>query len=193
MYKDMADILKPCVVGSAEVDIFEINEKTESVFSVRAGISNGRYARLRVNGSTIMSDTPMERRTNRECVIMSHGDVLIGGLGIGMIIMAIQDKENVTSVTVVEKNPDVIAAIQYQLPLNSKVRIIQGDVYTYKPDMKFDCIYMDIWGDISTDTYEEMQKLKRRYGHYLKPADVSPRRWNICWAEYNAKNGKNFI
>ena len=111
---------------------------------------------------------------------------------IGMIIMAIQDNESVKSITVIEKNPDVIAAVKDQLPLNDKVRIIEGDVYTYVPDRKYDCVYMDIWGDISEDTYTDMVKLKRKYGHFLKPLSESPKRFNKCWAEYNAKNGVPF-
>ena len=33
----------------------------------------------------------------------AHGDMLIGGLGIGMIILAIQDNPEVKSITVIEK------------------------------------------------------------------------------------------
>lgn len=193
MYVPMADVIKPCEVGSAKVDIFEIKKESIPIRALLMGIPEGRYARLMVNGRTIMSDTPMEKRTNRSFIYNAHGDVLIGGLGIGMVILAIQDKEKVRSVTVLENNPDVIAAVQHQLPLNEKVKIIQGDVYTWKPDVKYDCIYMDIWGDISTDSYEEMKMLKRKYGHYLKPIKESPERFNWCWAEYYAKTGRPLI
>ena len=191
-YISMAEILQPCKVGSAEIQIFTVDEKASSYTFFRSYVPAGKYARLKINGHVIMSDTPMEWRTNRECIYYAHGDVLIGGLGIGMIIMAIQDNESVKSITVVEKNPDVIAAVKDQLPLNGKVRIIEGDVYTYVPDRKYDCVYMDIWGDISEDTYTDMVKLKRKYGHFLKPLSESPNRFNKCWAEYNAKNGVPF-
>ena len=191
-YISMAEILQPCKVGSAEIQIFTVDEKASSYTFFRSYVPAGKYARLKINGHVIMSDTPMEWRTNRECIYYAHGDVLIGGLGIGMIIMAIQDNESVKSITVVEKNPDVIAAVKDQLPLNGKVRIIEGDVYTYVPDRKYDCVYMDIWGDISEDTYTDMVKLKRKYGHFLKPLSESPKRFNKCWAEYNAKNGVPF-
>ena len=38
-----------------------------------------------------MSNTYMERWTNMNFCDYAHGDVLIGGLGIGLIILAIQD------------------------------------------------------------------------------------------------------
>lgn len=189
MFPKMYEILKPCVCGSAEIDIMDFTNNNLPFRAILSGISEGKYARLKVNGHTMMSETPMEHRTNREFVWDAHGDILIGGLGLGMIILAVQDKKEVNSITVIENNPDVIAAVQHQLPLNNKVRVVQGDAYTWVPDMKFDGVYMDIWSDISSESYEEMKKLKRRYGHYLKSKEESPNRFNYCWAEYYAKTG----
>ena len=58
----------------------------------------GRYARLFVNGTMFMSDTPMERNTNYAVVRNAHGNVLIAGLGIGLrlglrIELALQNRE----------------------------------------------------------------------------------------------------
>lgn len=185
-YKKMADILQPCKVGNAKIDIFEISNDDVFCF-IRNGIPPGKYARLRVNGETMMSETPMEERTNIWFVDNAHGDVLIGGLGIGMIVLAIQDDPRVKSITVLEINENVIDAVKPQLPLNEKVRVLCMDAFTWKPDRKFDCIYMDIWPYINSDVYNEMKKLKRKYGHYLKPLDESPERFNKCWAERQAK------
>lgn len=140
-----------------------------------------------------MSETPMEHRTNMAFVTSAFGDVLIGGLGLGMIVLAIQDREEVQSVTVLEKSPDVIAAVAHQLPLNSKVRILEADAFTWKPDRKFDAVYMDIWFYPDEEAYVEMKQLKRKYGHHLKPAFVSPNRFNWCWGEYYAKTGYRLI
>lgn len=55
------------------------------------GIQPGTYARLtdKEAHACIMSNTQMEQVTNREFVKNAHGKVLIGGLGIGMILLAI--------------------------------------------------------------------------------------------------------
>lgn len=71
-----------------------------------------------------------------------------------MIILAIQEKETVKSITVIEKNKEVIELIQQQLPLNEKVKVINDDVFNYKPTQKFNTIYMDIWNYINEDVYE---------------------------------------
>lgn len=189
----LADILKPVEVGSAKISIMDYTDGNISFREMMSGLQPERYAKLTVNGEVMMSETPMEQRTNLHFVNFAHGDILIGGLGIGMIILAIQDRDDVKSITVVENNQDVIDAVLPQLPINSKVTVVKGDVFTYKPDKKFDCIYMDIWLYPSTDVYPEMIRLKRRYGHYLKPLILSPKRFNECWAEYYARTGARLI
>ena len=189
----IADIIKPIKVGAVEVDIIDYTQREITFREIVSGIQKEKYARLRINGETMMSETPMEHRTNYNFVRYAHGDVLIGGLGLGMILMAIQDKDDVCSITVLENSDDVIAAVASQLPLNSKVRILKEDVFTWKPDMKFDSIYMDIWYYPNEDAYEQMKNLKRKYGHYLKPLKESPDRFNWCWAEDYAKNGYRLI
>ena len=193
MFPKMYEVLKPCKCGSVEVDIMDFTKENIPLRALMSGISEGKFARLLVNGHVMMSETPMEHRTNREFVWEAHGDVLVGGLGLGMILLAVQDKEKVRSITVIEKNQDVIDAVYHQLPLNQKVTLIQDDVFTWKPDRKYDCVYMDIWSYVNEDVYEEMKTLKRKYGHFLKTKEESPDRFNRCWAEYYAKSGRALL
>lgn len=189
---DLSEYIKPCRIGDFEIDIFEISCKKD-FRAIIDGIPEGRYVRLRHKGQVVMSNTLMEQRTNRYFCCNAHGDVLIGGLGIGMIIMDIQDKENVTSITVIEKNQEVIDLVASQLPLNDKVKIICADVFAWKPDkgVKYDCIYMDIWNYVNSEVFKnEMLPLKRKYCHYMKNKDESPKRFTKCWAEWHAKNNK---
>lgn len=192
MFVKIADIITPCKVGNVEIDIMDYTQRELGFRETISGLRKEKYARLRIDGETMMSETPMEHRTNMEFVSKAYGDVLIGGLGIGMIVMAIQDNPQVKSITIVENNENVIEACS-SLTFNSKVTIINDDVFTYKPERKFDCIYMDIWFYPNEDAYEEMKTLKRKYGHYLKSAEVSPKRFNMCWAEYYARTGTRLI
>lgn len=188
MYNDMSQLLKPATNGDFSISSVELKEPTFR--SVLEGIPPGRYVRLTHKGEVVMSDTPMEKRTNASFVVNAYGDVLIGGLGIGMIVTAIQCHEKVKSITIIEKHKEVIELITSQISFNEKVRIINADVFDWKPErgQRFDCIYMDIWNFVNSDVYhDEMKPLKRKYGHYLKPASESPNRFNSCWAEWNAK------
>lgn len=193
-YKRMAEILKDGTMGEFTFERFTVTEK-DFYAIIRCGISCGTYMRLMHNGEVVMSDTDMEKRTNENFVRQAHGDVLIGGLGIGMIVLAIQDKPEVKSITIIEKHSEVIDLVGKQLPVNDKVKIIHADVFDYKPEkgQTFNCIYMDIWNFVNSDVYkEEMIPLMRKYGRYLVPYNTDPKRYNDCWCKFNAKYNIQF-
>lgn len=190
MYLDMAELLE-----DREIDNWRLNHFTITEKDWRAkieGISPGTYVRLVHAGEVVMSNTNMEKRTNLEFCHNAHGDIIIGGLGIGMIILAIQDKSEVKSITVIEKNEEVIEMVATQLNFNDKVKIVHADVFEWRPEkgVKYDMSYMDIWNYVNEDVYEEMKQLKKKYARYLRSKNENPNRYNKCWAEYNAKTGR---
>lgn len=191
MYKNMSELLEERENNGWKLEKFEI--KQDNFRAMFDGITPGIYIRLTHNGECVMSDTDMEKNTNRKFCLKAYGDIIIGGLGIGMIIMAIQDKPEVKSITVIEKNQEVIDLVASQLDFNEKVNIICADVFEWKPErgVKYDMAYMDIWNWINEDIYKkEMQPLKRKYARFLRRKEVNPNRFNECWAEYQAKNGR---
>jgi hypothetical protein len=192
MYKEMSKILNEGEIGDFKLSKFTINEKNRSW---RESIPYGDYIRLTDRYDCVMSDTPMEKRTNIQFVTNANGDVFIAGLGIGMILLAIQDKEEVKSITVLEKFPEVIELVGKQLPLNEKVKIIQGDVFTYDfpKGTKFDTIYFDIWNYINSDVYEEMKELKKKYRKHRRMSKDNANVFIGCWAEYEAKNDRRLL
>jgi len=166
-------------------------EKTRAIINGNydevLGLKSGDYMMLRNDkiDEVVMSDTGMERRTNYDFVKRAHGKVLVGGLGIGMILLALQDKECVSEITVVEKNKDVYHLIYPYLKkhLNKKVVIVIDDVYEYHrkaTGVVWDSIYFDIWNNISGDNYPEMQKLTKDYFPLLRPSSDS---FISCWRE----------
>lgn len=189
MYKDMTEVLLEKEQNGWKLEKFEV-KNDDLLYAFRSGVDPGNYIRLMHDGKLVMSDTDMEKRTNAEFCSKAHGDVLIGGLGIGLIVLAIQDKPEVNSITILEYNQDVIDLVATQLPLNNKVKIVNADVFIWKPDkgIRYDTIYMDIWPLISKEIYQkEMRVLKKKFARYLKSKDLNPNRFNKCWAEYYAK------
>jgi spermidine synthase len=193
MYQAMHEILNEGRVGEFKLEKYTIEEK--NLAAMFQGIPKGDYIKLCNNYGVVMSNTPMEKRTNREFCRRANGDVFIAGLGIGLIILSIQDNEKVKSITVLEKYPEVIELVGKQLPLNDKVKIIQGDVFKYDfaKGIKFDTIYFDIWDYINSDVYEEMVELKKKYRKYRRSTTVNPNFYIGCWAEYQAKRNLRLI
>ena len=89
----MSELLEERENNGWKLEKFEI--KQNNFRAMLDGITPGTYIRLTHNGECVMSDTNMEKNTNRKFCSKAHGDIIIGGLGIGMIIMAIQDKPEV--------------------------------------------------------------------------------------------------
>lgn len=186
-WPDLYDLLP-----EMECDSFAL-DKFEGCNSFRCYIPSGRYVRLvrKISGkratSVIMSNTPMEQRTCASVVERAYGDVLIGGFGLGMIVLAMQDKPEVKSITVLENNKEIINEIADILPLDDKVKVFYADVFDWKPQRgkKYDTIWLDIWDNINSDIYkEEMLPLKNKYRRYLSK---SPNHWIKCWAELEAR------
>ena len=119
-------------------------------------------------GEVWMSLTPMEIESARIGIGLSKGHVLIMGLGMGWAAAATAMRDAVTAVTVVEADPDVIALhreldLFAQLPeaARARLRIVQGDAYSYTPDAPVDLLMPDIWlpliNDRRVDEVREMQ------------------------------------
>lgn len=133
------------------------------------------YVKLvKVGEGVMMSDTPMERNTNRDFIRRANGDVLIFGLGIGLIIMPLLKDKSVQSITVVELHQDLIDLVEPILKkhdVDNKLTIIHGDCFeihnTISKERKFDVVYGDIWISINTDNYDEMKKLTKVWKYRL--------------------------
>ena len=168
-YKYGAVIVPNGKSGNWEVSDVEVSKLDSMMSGMRSAIyycPAGTYKRLTRNGSCVMSNTPMELRTNAEFVRKAKGHVHINGLGLGVVLLAVLMKPEVESVTVVEKNEDVINLVAPSFAPFDKLTIIQGDALEYKPPAKkkFGAVWHDIWNDVCADTLEDMKALHRRWG-----------------------------
>lgn len=138
-----------------------------------------KYTRLLIGNTLWMTDAEFECHSNAGFVVSAHGEVLIAGLGLGLILQPLIDSPKVDSITVVERSADVIALISPYYP-SPKLAIVEADVHLWTPPKKaFDVIYFDIWPDVpNSDNREEITTLKKRYRAGLKKAGRS-----FAWCE----------
>lgn len=102
----------------------------------------------------IMSDTPTEIREHELAIDGAEGDVLITGLGLGCIVSALLAKPEVTSITVVEIDRDVIALTAPYYEDEPRVEIVNMDalgaaVLFQNEGRWFDFAWHDIWSHIA--------------------------------------------
>lgn len=145
----------------------------------------GTYVKLidTKHNTLLMSDTPMELRTNREFIEKAHGNVLVAGLGLGIVLLAIQDKPEVKRIVVVEKYQELVDFVLSQIPYNYKVLVYAGENifhFTPEPVAKYDTIYFDIWNELSADNYPETKTLHSRFRKYLNRKE-NPDAWMGSW------------
>jgi len=160
--------------GVWKIQKFEISEHGATMFNMRAALDPGNrcvvpgsYTRLVRGRTTVMSDTPAEKRDHYSFIRAAHGKVLVNGLGLGMATNALLLKSNVERVVVVENSEDVISLVAPHFRSNPRFELVVGDALELKPkdfDVKFDCAWHDIWDSTTPEEYEEMKFLNRRWG-----------------------------
>lgn len=115
----------------------------------------------------IMQDTTKEYREHAPLWENAKGDVLLAGLGIGMVHQFLIDNEDVTSVTIVEKNQEVIDLVWDHCPKNEKFRLVRADIYDWEPDSTWDVGWFDSW--IGECTHEKYFKIiQDKYAKYCE-------------------------
>ena len=200
--------------GHVAVEHFEVSESASRLTALRGGrgyVPPGKYAALRLGTDwqreTLMSDTPYERRTNTKVVQHATGRVLIAGYGLGMILTAVLKKPDVQQVVVVEKDADVLALVDPAIRTHvgaraeKKLIVLQDDIFIARQRFggrgqlggRFDCIYFDIWGDVSTDALAEMTALTRTYRALKRSKESFMDCWDREWLRYRREQERRAV
>lgn len=198
----------------AAIKHITLTEKDVSLDNLRAAINGrpdhacppGTYTRLFVRPESkggqpimdkwtlMMSDTPYEIRAASWFRSQAQGDVLVIGLGLGATLVPVLRKNTVRTVTVVEKNPDVINLVEENLRnalaaegerAHRKLEVICADGFKWRAPrgVHYDTIWLDIWPEISTENLSEITKLKRRYARRLNRYHNKDS-WMGAWEEH---------
>jgi len=151
----------------------------------RRHIDAGTYTGLFQGPELIMSDTHDEYRDLWPMLWEAKGRILINGLGLGYCTQACLMLPGVEHATVIEISPDVIALVapHYQEMFGDRLTIINADAYEWSPPKgeRYDAVWHDIWGDISSANVEGMKRLHRKYGRRTA--------WQGSWCRARCESG----
>lgn len=131
LFPDMKDIIPEGIVGD-----YSITFETGTTVLSKGNIE-------------LMNDHLPERESHKEVVLKSKGDVLLGGLGIGLVIIPLLKKEEVKTITVIEIAQEVVDLVYSHIKsfdTENKLNLIVADAYDYEfePSKKFDVMFIDI-------------------------------------------------
>ncbi len=166
-------------------DDVDVDPSQDYLEKTHLGFFKERFEFLSVaeKNTTWMSITPNEIETMKSAIDESRGQVVTFGLGLGYFAFMASLKPEVTSVTIVETNPDMIALFKKdllpQFPHKEKIKIVQADAFEFAAkDMKtlgFDVAFVDLWhgGEDGLYLYLKMKKFegthkKTRFLYWLE-------------------------
>jgi len=136
----------------------------------------------------VMSDAEFEKMTNTQIVNVARGNVLIAGLGIGMILIPLLKDKGVKKITVIEKEKDLINLIFSKIKKHdksNKLEIIHSNIFELElsKEQKFDVIYFDIWDNVCGDNYQQMKDLKKKFKKNRAKESIM-----MCWQEGSTRS-----
>ena len=118
----------------------------------RIGYFDNKYSYLALTeGNNIwMSLNPNEIETMKPFIKKGKGNVLVLGLGMGYVPYMMANKLEAKSITIVEKDPEIIALfnslILPSFKNKEKIKIIEDDAINYvRKNSRFDYIFADLW------------------------------------------------
>lgn len=126
-----------------------------------------------------MSDTPKEHYMMWELVVRAKGDVLVGGLGLGLLVHLLHLRRDIGRITVAEKSPEVVQLVKKYMPEGVEV-ICEDFIYQVQKlaekGVHYDTIISDMWkagGDEEKELIEDCQAVID---------DCYPNALQLCWA-----------
>ena len=119
---------------------------------------------LAIEDETWMVDDPPHWWAMEDHARFYQGHVLVAGLGLGLIVHALTNNDQVERITVVERERDVIDLVRPHLP-QEKLVIEHGDFWDWDWDGQVDGVFFDLFvGDGAALRFEAL----RTYIHLVQ-------------------------
>ena len=136
------------------------------------------YLALTQGNNIWMSLNPNEIETMKPYIQKGKGNVLVLGLGMGYVPYMLALKDDVKSVTIIEKDQEIInifnKLIWPSFTNKNKIKIIKGDAIEFaknnEKNPQFDYIFADLWHDPDDGLplFVELKKIKQNIDCWLE-------------------------
>jgi hypothetical protein len=113
------------------------------------------------NSKVMMTNNEFEMESNKKFIDNAKGDVIIFGLGLGLIVYPLLKDDDVNSITIIEMDKELIEQTSYlfsESDIKSKLSFINCNAFQYEDNKKYDTIYFDIWSLINEEAFKEMKE-----------------------------------
>ena len=138
--------------------------------------------------ATWMTSSPMEIESQAPHVAAARGHVVMMGAGLGVALYNILSKPQVTHVTLIEHDPDVINVLRRATNLDAwvgieKLEIEIIDAFDYRSSLPVDHLYIDIWATTGDpQALPDTQRIQQQVGAEIV-SWWSQEIHFLCWLE----------
>lgn len=97
---------------------------------------------------TLMVDDPMHWLGMEELATLAKpGEILVVGLGPGLILHHLVKRPDITGIKVIEVDPEVVELVRPYIPPDERIEIVIGDFFPYilQTSERFSTAILDIW------------------------------------------------
>ena len=129
-------------------------------------------ALLNKNGDLIMSNHNLMLKICKPYLDEFNGEVLISGMGLGVLILPLLNDVTITKIDIVEKDLDIINYVYTNrlenLDVSNKINVINEDIFTFAPTNNYDYILLNHWSTPDNNTLSEVSLLQSKFTNNLK-------------------------
>ena len=167
-------------------DDIEITAEGREIPQIGFFAERHRYPVIKEGGREWMAIKPSEIATMRGPIAKAWGHVVTFGLGMGYYAYMVSEKAEVTKVTIVEKDRDVIKLfgeeILPQFGQRAKIEIVESDAIAYmESGFEWDSVFVDLWHDAGDgrDIYKRIREIDRggEWEYWIEKSLQSALRW----------------
>ena len=158
-------------------------EKKLGEWSIQSYSIDGiNYQKLMKGNFLVMANTPDIVTEYEDFLTKAKGSVLINGLGMGLCCQYLLNKKELIELTVIEKEPSIVALIAPHFNKDKRCTIICGDAFNYQaPSGKmYDFVWHDIWYYYSSKNLEQIHLLTNKYAKIAS--------WQGAWCEQKCRD-----
>lgn len=123
-------------------------------------------------GEFIMSNSNSMLRIYKPYLDEFNGEVLISGMGLGILILPLLNDDTVTKIDIVEKDLDIINYVYTNrienLDISNKINVINDDIFTFTTTNNYDYILLNHWVKPDDITLTEVSSLQSKFTSNLK-------------------------
>ena len=124
------------------------------------------------DGEFIMSNSNSMLKIYKPYLDEFNGEVLISGMGLGILILPLLNDDTVTKIDIVERDLDIINYVYTNrienLDISNKINVINDDIFTFTTTNNYDYILLNHWVKPDDITLTEVSSLQSKFTNNLK-------------------------